>query len=232
MELQKLKAKTRSEKGSGAAGRLRKTGAIPGVLYGEGGDAVSLTFDLREFIHLVHGRAGEHAIVQLEVEDNPELASPAILKDVQHHPFRGNVLHADFQRIRLDRKITTSVPVVLTGRSEGVTEGGVLDHQLREIEVECLALEVPDQFEVDITGTAIGDSIHVSVVVAPEGVTILSDPDRAIAAIHAPRLVIEEAAEAEGEEGEEGEEGAEGAEAAEGEEAAPAESETKTEEKK
>jgi len=157
--------------------------------------------------HLIHGRGGEHAIVQLECEGRPDLNSPAILKAVQHHPVRGDALHADFLRIRLDERIHTSVPVVLTGQSKGVVEGGVLDHQLRELEVECLALEVPEQLLVDVSDIGIGEGLHVSDIEVPANVTVLTESERAVVAVLAPRIIEEAVPEAEEEavEGEEGE---------------------------
>jgi large subunit ribosomal protein L25 len=199
MELQTLKAATREQRGKGAAGRERKAGRVPSVLYGGGGESVSLKLDAREFDRLI-GSGGVHAIVQLEVEDQPDLSSPAMLKAVHHHPVRGEVMHADFQRIRLDERITTIVSLELIGQSKGAVEGGVVDFQLREVEVECLALEVPEKIEVDISELGIGDSVHVEQLRAPANVTIVTDPTRSIVAVHAPRVIKtaeEEAAEAE-----------------------------------
>ncbi|MFO7973187.1 MAG: 50S ribosomal protein L25 [Candidatus Hydrogenedentota bacterium] len=220
MDLHKLVISPRNQgSGKGAAHRLRQSGQIPLVLYGGKKDTVSAQVDAKDFIHLIHGRGGEHAIVQLECEGQAELNSPAMLKAVQHHPVRGDVLHADFLRIRLDERIQTVVPVVLTGQAKGVVEGGVLDHQLRELEVECLALEVPEQITIDISGIAIGEGVHVSDLEVPANVTVLTDPERAVAAVLAPRVVEEEVPEGEEEaiEGEEGE-AAEGEEAEEGKE--------------
>lgn len=196
MQLASLKAKSRKAGGKGPARQLRRDGAIPGVLYGGGGQPVTLAFNTREFEHLIHGRTGEHAIVQLDVEDDAALSSPALLKEVQHHPVRGSILHVDFQRIRLDERITTRVPIVLTGQAKGVVEGGVMDHQLREVEVQCLALEVPDSISVDVSNLGIGDTLHVAQLMAPENVTIVTDPDRNVVAVHAPRLLRAAAAEA------------------------------------
>lgn len=199
MELQTLMAATRDQRGKGAAGRERKAGRVPGVLYGGGSDAVSIKLDAREFERLVHA-GGEHAIVQLNVEDQPGLSSPAMLKSVHHHPVRGNIVHADFLRIRLDERITTVVPLELVGHAKGVVEGGVIDFQLREVEVECLALEVPEKIVVDTSELGMGDSIHVEQLQAPKNVTIVTDPARSVVAVHAPRVMKtpeEEAAEAE-----------------------------------
>ncbi len=212
MELQKLTVKTRTGKGTGDAHRNREQGLVPVVLYGGKKEPISLTVNFREFDHLLHSVGGEHFVVQLEVEDTPDQSSPALLKAIQRHPIRETVLHVDFQRIRLDEKLHTTVPLVLVGQAKGTTEGGVLDQQLRDLQVECLALDVPDHIEFDVSHLGIGDTCHVSDVAAPKGVEILTEGDRAIAAVHMPRVAVtEEAAEEEGVEGEEG--------AAEGEEA-------------
>jgi len=210
MQILSLKTTTRPDTGKGAAHRLRATGLVPGVLYGGGQDPVGLCLDEREFDLLIHhGRSGEHAILQLEFEDQPDLNTPVLVKEVQHHPIRDTVIHVDFFRIRLDERIQTAVPVELTGQAAGVVEGGVVDHQLRELEVECMALEVPEVIQVDVSALNIGDGLHVSDITVPENVTVLTEPDRPVAAVLAPRLVVEEAAEEAAEEGEEGEAGEE-----------------------
>lgn len=158
----------------------------------------------KTFEHLIHGKQGEHAIVKLDFQDNPDLNGPAMIKDVQHHPVRSTVVHADFLRIRLDERLRTMVSVVIVGRAKGLLDGGVSDQQLHEIEVECLALDVPDSITVDITELAIGDSVHVADLKTPDGVDIVMDPERTVIAIHAPRVITDEV---EGEEGAAGEEG-------------------------
>jgi len=220
MELQNLTVSTRDGRGTGLARQLRAKGSVPGVVYGGGRDPVQVTINLKDFERILHSRMGEHAVVQLEVAERPELTSPALLKAVQHDPVQGFILHADFLRIRLDERIQTVVPIVLTGHAEGVVKGGVLEHTLREAEVECLALEVPAELVVDVTNLDIASSLHVSDIQVPEGVTILTDPGRVVASIQVPRALVAEAVEvAEGEE----------AEAAEGEEAEAAEGESKKE---
>jgi large subunit ribosomal protein L25 len=205
MEIQSLKAATRETGGKKSARDARAAGALPGVLYGGGQEPVSLSINRREFETVVHhSRGGEHAILRLEVEDKPELSSPVLLKAVQHHPLRGEFVHADFLRIRMDERIVTVVPVRLEGQAPGLTEGGILDHQMREIDIECLALDVPEEVVVNVSALHIGDSIHVEQVTLPENVTVLSEPDRPIVTVHAPRVVKEAEPEA----------GAEGAEAA------------------
>ena len=192
MELQTLKASTRQPRGKGAVRKIRATGALPGVLYGGEGGSVPLALDLHQFELLVHGRGGEHAIVRIEVQDKPELSTPALVKAVYRHPTKETILHADLFRISLDKRITTLVPIRLVGQPVGVVDGGVIDYQTREVEVECLALEVPEHIEVDVSGLHIGQSIHVGQLQAPENVTIMSDPERPVVAVHAPRAVKEE----------------------------------------
>ena len=198
MELQTLDARVRTNRKKGAARKERAAGRIPGVVYGEGQEAVSISVNWREFIRLLHGAGGEHAVVELKMENAPDKGGPAMLREVQHHPVRDDVLHIDFQRIRLDRKITTFVPVHLEGKAKGLTEGGVLDYQLRELEVECLPANVPEYLELDITELEIGHSLHVSDLKAPHDATIVTESDRAVVTMLAPRVAIEEE-EAEGE---------------------------------
>lgn len=220
MEMVKLNAQVRAGKGKGAAGRTRREGLVPAVVYGLGTDTVSLQFDAKELLQALHGEQGQHAIVDLTVDGQDELNGPAIFREIQRHPIRGDLVHADLVRIDLTKKIDTVVPIHLEGKAPGVEEGGVLDFQCREVDVQCLPTKIPDYFVADISHMTIGDAIQVDVLVAPEGVEILTPPERAICAIHPPRVLKtaeEEAAEAEAAEAEaaEGEEGAEGGEESE-----------------
>ncbi len=207
MKLQTLSAELRTTRKKSSARKQRLNGQLPAVVYGEGQDPVALLVSTSDFTKIIHGAGGEHAVVQLEIEGQPELNGPTMLRQVQHHPVKDLILHADFQRIRLDRVIATYVPIHLTGKPKGVVEGGVIDYQLREIEVECLALDVPEYIEIDTTHLEVGDSLHVSDLQAPEKVKITTDPERAIVTVLAPRVLVEaeEGAEEEAAEGEEAE---------------------------
>ena len=192
MEIHSLKAATRETGGKKSARSFRAAGSLPGVLYGGGEEPVSVLVNRREFESAVHhSRGGEHAILRLEIQDKPELSSPVLLKAVQHHPLRGDFLHADFLRIRMDERIVTVVPVRLEGQAVGIGEGGILDHQMREVEVECLALDVPEEVVVNVSGLHIGDSIHLDLVKFPDNVTVLTEADRPVVTVHAPRVVKE-----------------------------------------
>ena len=213
MELQTFTVKTREDAGKGAARQSRMKGSIPCVLYGGGEEPVALAANSRDFEVLLHAHAGSHAVLQLDVANQPALNTPVLVKDVQRHPVMDTLMHADFLRISLDERIHTSTVIELTGQCKGVVAGGVLEQQLRELEIECLALDVPEAIVVDVSGLDIGDSIHVAALEVSGKITVLTEPDRTVAAVHAPRVVKEtaegeEEAAAEGEEGEGGEEAA------------------------
>lgn len=201
MKMQTLKVNARAKSGKGPARQARMRGDIPAVVYGESKEPIGIELNRRELEKIVSSKGGSHAVVELDIAGAPAHNGPALLKKVDHDPVRGTILHADFLRIRLDKKIHTVAPIVLTGRAKGIVDGGVQDQQLHELEIECLALEVPDEIVVDITEVGIGHSLHVSQIVAPPGVTILTDPERTVVAIHAPRTATETAGAAEGAEG-------------------------------
>ena len=127
MELQSLKVNTRAGQGKGAARQLRRDGGVPGVLYGGANDAVSIQVNARDLDNLLPGSQGEQALIELEVADKPELNGPAMVKAVQHHPVRGQVIHTDFLRIDLTKRIQTRVAISILGQSKGVIDGGVID---------------------------------------------------------------------------------------------------------
>jgi large subunit ribosomal protein L25 len=221
-----LGVKTRDIAGSAESRRLRAAGMIPGVLYGAGKKAHPFTVEERELRRVLTGDHGLHAILDV-VFDDQKTEHHAVLKEYQLDPVRPRLLHIDLHEVRLDQTITAQVAVEPFGESSGVKEGGVLTLVLREINVEALPMEVPDRFEVDISGLAIGDSLRVSDIRAPEGVTILDDPEAVVLNV-TPPTKIEEPEVEEAEELEEGElpEGVEAEEGAEPEaEGEPAEAE-------
>jgi large subunit ribosomal protein L25 len=221
----------REERGTRAAKRLRRSGLVPGVLYGgSDGDSVSFTVNARELRQVLVGGSA-----LLDAKVNGGKARPVIVKDQQFHPVRDELLHIDLLEVRLDEKIQSTVGIELTGVEEapGVKEGGVLEHVTRQLSIEALPTDIPDSVTVDVSGMDIAATMHLSSLTAPPGVTFLDDPDETIiATVVVPTEVeepeIEEETELVGEEGElpEGEEVPEGEEApAEGEGEAPAEGE-------
>ena len=218
----KLKATLRDGGGKGSARKLRAEGLVPGILYGHGMEPVKVALDGRDLYHVLHTGAGSNVLIDLHVGKDRHLAMP---REIQRDHVRGEFIHIDFLAVRRDEKITIDVPVHLVGESHGVKEGGVVEHHLWDLKVECLPTDVPESIEADISALGIGDSLSVAQIKAPSGATILTDPEETIVSVVPPpilKLEEEEAAEAvEGEEGEaaegEGEaEAAEGGEQAEG----------------
>lgn len=207
----KLVASERTQLGSRESRRLRRQGLIPGVLYGKT-EPVAIAIGERELRAALTTSAGGHAVLDVAIDGGRQHS--AILKDFQRDVVRGNITHVDLQEVRLDQLIQTSVEVALVGDPIGVREGGVLSQVTNEISIEALPLEVPQGLEVDVSGMAIGDTMRLTELVVPEGVTLLDDPEEIVlATVTLPTLVVEPEVEEE-----ELEEGAEPA--AEGEEPA------------
>ena len=211
-----LKAQPRSEFGSRESRRLRRSGLVPGVVYGGGSDARPFQVDQREVRNiLVHGGA----LIDLDIEGAGSV--PVVIKEEQRDPVRGDLVHLDLQEVRLDEEIQADVTIELLGVEEapGVKEGGVLEHVTHQVTISALPTAIPESIAVDVSGMVIGDTLQLSAVVAPEGVEFFlgedQDPDEiTIATLNPPRVEeepepeVEEEAELVGEEGEvpEGEE--------------------------
>ena len=224
-----LEVEERSERGTRATKRLRREGYVPGVVYG-GDDCVPFKVNYRVLRSALHDGS---ALIDLKVGSGE--ARPVIVKDQQHHPVRGDVMHIDLLQVRLDEKIGSTVMVELENveSAPGVKEGGVLEHVTRELNIEALPTDIPERITVDVSGMDIQATMHLSEIPAPQGVTFLDDPDETIiATITVPtevvepeieeetELVGEEAVAAEEAEAEAGAEGATGDEAAAAGEAA------------
>ena len=225
----KLQVQERDSRGSAESRRLRKQGLIPGVLYGRGKTPHPISIEERELRRVLTGGQGLHAILDVTLAGQ-KTTHPSILKEYQQHPVKGGIIHIDLQEVRLDQPIQTAVVVTLVGEAAGTKEGGVLSQVVNEVNVEALPLEVPQHIEVDVSGLHIGESLRLSDIEAPAGVTFLDDPEETVLASVTQPTRVEEPEVEEGEEGEEGaaegeEPTAEGEAAAEGgEEAASAES--------
>src|SRR5688572_26338894 len=211
-----ISARSREGRGKGAARQARREGRIPGVLYGHGEDSMPLSVDAIELQKLVHTISIENTIVDLDLGSGEPYK--VLIRELQRHPVRDEFLHIDFFHVAMDEKIQVEVPIVLVGTPTGVkNKGGVLDHQLRELEVFCLPGSIPEKIELDVSDLDIGDSIHVNDIQLPD-VEILTELDRAVVAVLAPTVMeVEEVAEevlaepeviGRGKEAEEGEEAA------------------------
>jgi large subunit ribosomal protein L25 len=180
--------------GSRATRRLRRSGQVPGVLYGGEGEPVSFTVDARE---LRHALAASGAVLDLELEGT---STPAVLKDAQYHPVRGETMHVDLFRVRLDVAIHATVSVELTGADDapGVIAGGVLDQITREVNVEALPNDIPETITFDVSKMEINDTLYLSSLAAPQGVTLLDDlEETTLVTLSPPNVDVEAEEEAE-----------------------------------
>jgi large subunit ribosomal protein L25 len=219
----RLDATRRQADGKGAARRLRAAGKVPAVVYGRAMEPVAVAVDSRELYHVLHTEAGSNVLIDLRVGRERHLAMP---REIQRDHIKGRFIHVDFLEVRRDVKITVDVPIELVGESHGVKEGGVVEHHLWDIKLECLPGDVPERIEIDISRLGIGDSIRVADLTTPGGTIIVSDPESAVVAVVPPPILrleeeLEEAVEGEEAlveaEGAAGEEAAEHVEGAEGE---------------
>ena len=163
--MQQLKLKSYLREGSGkkVARKLRSQGEIPAILYGHKREPLSIAVSQKELWHILHTATTEHLILSLDVEGSDEGTMLTLVRDVQHHPVSGDVLHLDLLRISLDEKIEVGVPIELAGMPKGVKDtGGVLDHGIRELTLKAKPMEIPEKVSIDVSPLAIGDSLRVS----------------------------------------------------------------------
>lgn len=190
----KLDVASRDPDGSRSARRLRRTGRIPGVLYGGGSDPISFSVDARE---LRIALAASGAVVDLSIDGSKP--TPVVLKEAQRNPVRGDTTHVDLLRVRLDKPIHAVVPLELTGVDDtaGVKEGGILEQLTRELNIEALPTAIPESIVHELGEMQIGDTLSLEAIAAPDGVTLLDDLATTVASLSAPRLQAEEEAEIE-----------------------------------
>ena len=196
MKETKLIAKLRTGKGSAMAGRLRRTGWFPAVVYGEGRPGVDIQLNEHDFLMMLRSHRSENMIVDLAVE-SLEKPYKVMLKAMQHHPITGRVIHVDFYEISMTRKIEIELPVKLIGLATGVvTEGGILEHVLRALTVQCLPGDLIEQIELDVSALSVGKTLRVrDVQIDAAKYKVLDDPDQVVVAVAAPRTEEEEKAE-------------------------------------
>lgn len=186
-----ISATPRTETGKGVARKLRAQHSVPGVLYGHHRDPQPLAIDARELDRLIERYATETTVVELALDGQ---SVRTLIREIQRHPFKRQVLHVDFQALVAGEKVTVDVPIVLQGTPAGVRIGGVLDQVLRELTVEVDPSDIPNHIDVDVSGMEMATSLHVSDLVLPPGVTVLDDPDSTVCVVAPPRVAEEEAA--------------------------------------
>lgn len=184
MQTKSLTVALRDGQGKGAARKLRSAGRIPGVVYGAGQPARAVALDRRTFDLMV--RSGtHHGLLDLSFESG-EPPTKALVREIQVHPVSRDYVHVDLQRVSMTEKIRVEVPIVLVGKPEGVrTQGGILEHNLRHIEVECLPSDIPAEIELDVSALNIGQSLHVSDLKVT-GVVLMAHAETTVATVSVP----------------------------------------------
>ena len=209
-----LDVEPRSKTGKGAAGRLRKTGRVPGVIYGYEVEPSAVSIDALELYHALHTKAGTNVLLTVPFDGDDKLC---VARDIQRHPVRGDVTHVDLLSVDKDAQIVVEVPLNV----EGVVEGaGVVNQVLGTVAINVRPLETPNSFTINVDGLEIGDTLRVETIVEqlPDGATLAMDPERTAVTVNPPEIIeVEEEDEdvldefaGEGEEPLEGEEGEEG----------------------
>jgi len=184
-----LEAQKRTDFGTARANRLRKHAFIPAVVYGEGKGSLNIQVALKDFMNLLAGHAGESFVFTLRVKDGKTHEDKSVLiKEIQYHPVRDSVIHVDFNEISLTKTIKVKVPVAAKGEAVGVKQdGGMLEHILWELEIECLPTKIPKAIEVDVSNLKIGDSVQIKNLSIPEGVKVLHDQEASVLAVVHPK---------------------------------------------
>lgn len=188
MERVTINAEKREGHGKGFARLLRRGGMVPAVLY-RGGEAQPIKLSKKDLVGVLNTSSGEQVMVDLQFADGEKKV--ALLKDYQLDPVKGELLHSDFFEVSLTEAVKITIHVRTTGEPMGVKrDGGILQHSLRDVEIECLPDRIPDRIQIDISHLEIGQSIHVSDISFDEGIKVLTDPAEVISTVTAP--IVEE----------------------------------------
>src|SRR6476659_98574 len=189
MATAQLSASPRNTVGKGAARTLRSTGQIPAVIYGHAREPQSLAIPTRDFEKLLERVSAESTVIELTLDG---AVARTLIREIQRHPFKKQILHIDFQELVAGEKVTVNVPIVLTGTPEGVrVSGGILSQVMSELSILVDPVNIPRRIEADVTNVAIGHSLHVSDLNVPEGIEVLAEADATVAVVSAPKVEVE-----------------------------------------
>jgi large subunit ribosomal protein L25 len=179
-------AETRQQFGKNSSRRLRQAGKIPAILYGNKSDALPVTISPKDLMAILRSASGHNTIFSLEMSGQTPVS--VMLKDWQFDPIKGNLLHADIIRIAMDKVLAVKVPIMTRGEAKGVKEqGGIFEFVVREVEVECLPVDIPEHITIDISDMSLGQNVRVSDLPLGEKIKILSDADLLVAHVIMPR---------------------------------------------
>ncbi|HEV8496293.1 MAG TPA: 50S ribosomal protein L25/general stress protein Ctc [Gemmatimonadaceae bacterium] len=194
-----LSATPRTDRGTGVARKLRQAGQVPAVIYGHGREPQSLALNTRELDRLLSTISAASTVIELSFDGR---TARTLIREIQRHPVKRNVLHLDFQELVAGEKVTVSVPLRFTGVADGVRNGGgILEETMHQLHLRLDPTSIPDHIDVDVTPLTIGHSIHVRELTLPEGITVLDDIDATVCVCTAPKAVVETVVAAETEEG-------------------------------
>ncbi len=184
-----LSAKKRTDSGKGAARKLRSAQQIPGIIYGHNREPQMLALDWRELERMLERVSPETTVIELDIDGT---TSRTLIREIQRHPFKRQVLHVDFLELVAGERVTVDVPVVLVGIPAGVrSSGGILDQILREVTVDVDPSNIPNHLELDVSALEVNESLHVANLVVPAGVEVQDDPDATICVVAPPRVEAE-----------------------------------------
>jgi large subunit ribosomal protein L25 len=186
----KLIAKKRDLQGSSNSRRLRRTGNLPAVIYGEGKEATAIQLETHAFEQLLHHHASESILVEIDLEGEGVIS--ALVKDVQHHPVSSDLVHIDLQKVIAGKLMQVEIAVELVGEAEGVKSGGVLDHVMHSITVECFPRHIVESVEIDVSEMEIGTALHIGDLELGSNFKILADEGAIVATVAEPRVEEEE----------------------------------------
>lgn len=185
MATTQLSAAPRAGVGKGNSRSLRRDGRLPAIIYGRAREPLSLTVDARDFERLLERVAAENTVIELDIDGS---MTRTLIREIQRHPVKRNVLHVDFQELVAGERVIVNIRVVLQGIPAGVRlNGGILSQVIQELECRVDPLNMPSHIDVDVSNVNIGHSVHVSDITIPEGVEVLDDPGTTIAVVAAPK---------------------------------------------
>jgi large subunit ribosomal protein L25 len=188
MDVKKIEitAEIRADSGRGVLSQMRRGGSIPCVVYGKGIDALSLIVNEKDVRELI-ANASSGKLITLKIKrEKRSHRWPVLIKEVQRHPTKNNVLHIDFHKIELDEEVTINVPVVITGEAARERDGGIVQLVLKDLEIQCLPTEIPERIEADVSELKIGDVIKVENINTDENITVLTSRDEVVVSVVLP----------------------------------------------
>jgi len=184
-----LSATIRTTVGKGAARKLRATGEVPAVIYGHGREPQSLSINTYNVTRLLDKVSYPRTVIEFDMGGT---VSKTLIREIQRHSFKRDILHIDFQELVAGEKVTVRVPLVFVGTATGVREGGgVLDEVMRELEISVDPSNIPNHIDVDVSPVAVGHSLHVRDIIIPDGVEVLDDMDGTVCVVSIPKAVAE-----------------------------------------